>query len=258
MSHVVTDLADAQPSEQTNEVVTGETLTAALESVIERLAPGWLAQRADLHDRLLEALDADPDQVLRLMNYEEFLDWAIQNDIRHAEWVDGKVFLMPSPPLRHQQLALFLATLLYFYVTERALGELLIAPFQMRLIQPPRGREPDLLFIAKAHLDRLQKRYLDGPADLVVEIVSPDSGRRDREEKFAEYESAAIPEYWLIDPERKQAEFYQLVEGRYQLITGGRRGRYTSAIVPGFWLEIEWLWQDPLPPAADIWQQLHG
>ncbi|HXF62799.1 MAG TPA: Uma2 family endonuclease, partial [Caldilineaceae bacterium] len=185
MSHAITDLADAQPGEQTNEPVTGETLTAALETVIERLAPGWLAQRADLRNRLLEALDAGPDQVLRLMSYEEFLDWAIQNDIRRAEWVDGKVFLMTTPSTRHQLLSMFLGSLLNFYVMARDLG-VVAGPLQMRLTQPPRGREPDLLFIAKAHLDRLQKRYLDGPADLVVEIVSPDSGRRDREEKFAE------------------------------------------------------------------------
>ena len=59
--------------------------------------------------------------------------------------------------------------------------------------------------MATEHLDRLTDSHLSGPADLVVEIVSPDSLGRDRGDKFAEYEAASIPEYWLIDPVRQQA-----------------------------------------------------
>ncbi|MEJ7756097.1 MAG: Uma2 family endonuclease [Nocardioidaceae bacterium] len=55
-----------------------------------------------------------------------------------------------------------------------------------------------------------QKTYLDGAADLAIEIISPESIGRDRGEKFVEYEAAGIREYWLIDPERRQAEFYRL------------------------------------------------
>jgi Uma2 family endonuclease len=233
--------------------MTAGELTNALEKEISRLAPDWLAQNPDLHERLVDALADGPDQVLRFMTYEEFLEWTIHEEIR-AEWVDGKVFLMTSPSLRHQLLSMFLGSLLNFYVTSQDLG-IFVAPFQMRLTQPNRGREPDLLFISTQNAARLRNNYLNGPADLVVEIVSPDSIRRDREEKLSEYEAAGVPEYWIIDPEREEALFYQLVGGHYQLVLGGRMGRYTSAIVPGFWLEVEWLWQNPLPPVAEIWQQ---
>jgi Uma2 family endonuclease len=90
----------------------------------------------------------------------------------------------------------------------------------------------------------------------VVEIVSPESSQRDRETKLSEYEMGGVPEYWIIDPERNEALFYQLTEGRYQLMFSGRTGRYTSAVVPGFWLEAEWLWQEPLPPVEDVWRQI--
>lgn len=56
-------------------------------------------------------------------------------------------------------------------------------------------------FVASEHLDRLKETYLDGPADLVVGIVSPDSVGRDRGEKFYEYAQGGVPEYWLIDPQ---------------------------------------------------------
>jgi Uma2 family endonuclease len=238
-----------------SELLTADRLSEELERTIARLAPEWLAEHPELHERLLEILADSPDQLMQTMAYEQFLDWAMHNDIR-AEWVDGKVFLMSPVSTRHQLLSVFLTTLLNYFVTTRTLGLILTAPFQMRLAHPPRGREPDLLFIASANLGRLEKTHLNGPADLVIEIVSPESTGRDRGEKFSEYEIAGISEYWLIDPEREQADFYQLVEGRYQLVLGGRTGRYTSTVVPGFWLEVEWLWQDPLPPVDEIWRQI--
>lgn len=90
--------------------------------------------------------------------------------------------------------------------------------------------------------------YLEGAPELVVEIVSPQSVARDRGSKFVEYEAAGVSEYWLIDLLRYRAEFYQLdAEGRYALALGGAAGVYRSAVVPGFWLRVERLWQEPLP-----------
>jgi Uma2 family endonuclease len=181
-----------------------------------------------------------------MITYEEFLAWA--KDGLHAEWVDG-VIQIPGPvSMRHQAILAFLVTLLYTYVSARELGMILMLPFQMRLQQPPRGREPDILFIAQANLSRLTTYYLDGPADLVIEIISPESSSRDRGEKFYEYEMAGLREYWLIDPQREQVEFYQLNDqGRYTLMLSGRSGRYTSLVIPGLMLDSSWLWQDPLP-----------
>ena len=52
----------------------------------------------------------------------------------------------------------------------------------------------------------------------------------------------------MIDPERRRADFYQLdKQGRYRLIEPDARGIYHSTALPGFWLKIEWLWQEPLP-----------
>jgi Uma2 family endonuclease len=110
--------------------------------------------------------------------------------------------------------------------------------------------------VAKGHRHCLVEFYLDGPADLVVEIGLPETIDQDRGAKFSEYEMAGALEYWLIDPQREQAEFHRLVDGRYQLILGGRTGRYTSAVIPGFWLEAEWLWQEPLPLVTEIWRQI--
>jgi Uma2 family endonuclease len=120
------------------------------------------------------------------------------------------------------------------------------APFMMKLAQS--ARKPDVLFVKREHLDRLKETYLDGPADLAIEVLSPESVGRDRGDKFFEYERAGIPEYWLIDPATHRAEFYQVGEaGVYQLIAPDAESIYHSAQVEGFWLRVAWLWQEPKP-----------
>ena len=56
---------------------------------------------------------------------------------------------------------------------------------------------------------------MDGPADVVIEIISTGSRSTDRRTKFAEYEQLGVPEYWLIDPLRRQAEFYVYRKGTF-------------------------------------------
>ncbi|SNB67821.1 Uma2 family endonuclease [Thermoflexus hugenholtzii] len=137
------------------------------------------------------------------------------------------------------------------------LGVVLPALFQMKL--PRSGREPDLLFVAPEHLYRLHPTHLEGPADLVVEIVFPGSDPRDRGEKFYEYQEAGIPEYWLLDPQSQWAEFYQRDErGRFQHAPPDPQGIYRSRVIPGFWLRVDWLWQDPLPSVDMILLEIGG
>lgn len=159
---------------------------------------------------------------------------------------------MNSPAsLRHQDIINFLMEVLGTFVHIHDLGKVTDGPLQMKLEHS--GREPDVLFVAKAHLDRLKPTLLDGPADLVIEVISPESGARNRGDKFYEYREAGIPEYWLIDPQLEQAEFYQLDDaGQYQAAIIGSDGIFRSRAVAGFWLRVNWLWQDPLPETSQV------
>lgn len=189
------------------------------------------------------------------MTYEEFLDWCDEDT--WAEWVDGEVVMVSPASLPHQDIKSFLLVMVRAHVERHGLGQVLDAPFQMRLAELHRGREPDLLFVAKEHLGRLTETYLDGPADLVVEIVSPESGPRDRGEKYYEYEAAGVREYWLIDPDRQRAEFYRLTkQHRYELVPPDAQGVYRSEVIAGFWLKVQWLWQKPLPHVLDVLKEL--
>ena len=191
----------------------------------------------------------------RTLTYEEFLDWAGEDTL--AEWVDGKLELTSPASLRHQELTSFLGGVLAAFVRLHDLGKVVTAPFQMKLIRS--GREPDVLFVANAHRARLQPTFLDGPADLAVEILSPESIGRDRGDKFFEYQEAGIPEYRLIDPATRRAEFNQLdAQGAYALGALDAESNYRSSTVPGFWLNLAWLWQEPLPSVEDALLQIAG
>ncbi len=187
------------------------------------------------------------------MTYEEFLAWADEDTL--AEWVDGEVIMTSPASAQHQRLAGFLSQVMELFVQSRDLGTVLSAPFQMKL---ENGREPDLLFVKREHLDRLKPTYLEGPADLVVEIISPESVGRDRGKKFYEYAQGGVPEYWLFDPQRQQAEFYCLEDDYYILTFSGREGRYEALMLPGFWLNVAWLWQDPLPSPLRVLAEIVG
>ena len=221
--------------------------------LVERaLAAAEPAERP-LRRQLLDVLLA-PAQPRR-MSYEEFLAWADEDTL--AEWVDGEVIMTSPASLRHQSIGRFLSQVLGIYVEQHDLGEVILPPFQMKLAKS--GREPDLLFVAREHLQRLGDTYLSGPADLAVEIISPESVGRDRGDKFYEYEQAGIPEYWLLDPQARRAEFYQLdPAGVYRLIAPDQEGIYRSAVLPGFWLRVDWLWQQPLPNPLRVLGEIAG
>jgi len=218
--------------------------------LVERLkGPPPLPLDDDLRRDLLQLLLIPSQQ--RKMTYDEFLAWAGEDTL--AEWVNGEVIISSPASRKHQQISDFLISVMRAFVEQHDLGVVLSASFQMKLARS--GREPDLLFVAQEHLERLRETYLDGPADLAVEIISPESIGRDRGEKFREYEEAGIPEYWLIDPQREQAEFYRLGDqGRYRLISPDKEGMYHSEMLPGFWLRVDWLWQ--LPRVLDALREL--
>ena len=189
---------------------------------------------------------ASPDTI----TFEEFLT---AYDGVHAEWVDGRVYVVSPNTDRHSQVARFLITLLQTYAEEKGLGEVFVPAFAMRLAPKPSGREPDLFFVARDHLERNRGTHLDGPADLVVEVISASTRVVDRGEKFFEYEQAGVPEYWLIDPERKKVETYRLGEdGTYEPVPLGDPPVLRSQALPGMWIAVEWLWQQPMPRLTEV------
>lgn len=180
------------------------------------------------------------------ISFEEYLT---KYDGQHAEWINGEVITYILASDRHQDLVGFLDSILRVFVEENDLGVIRTGPMSMKLD----GREPDIFFVSKNNLDRLKKNYLDGAADLIIEIISPESRGRDRGDKFYEYEKAGVKEYWLIDYERKQAEFYNLGKnGIYRVSQPDKNQTFHSKVLKKLQLNVKWLWQKKLPGLLEV------
>jgi Uma2 family endonuclease len=189
-----------------------------------------------------------------LMTYEEYRQQIDESS--HAEWVDGEVTIFMPPGRLHQQIVLFLARLLADYVDEFRLGEIFLSPFEMKLRDGRSYREPDLLFVRTDRRGALDEIRLVGPADLAIEIVSEESVERDWSEKFREYESAGLSEYWIVDiraGHERVAVFSRSASGQYVEIQPDEADRVHSSAIPGLWIVPAWFFTTPRPhPRAQL------
>ncbi len=205
---------------------------------------------------ILDSPTSDLHSVHTHMSEEEFLAWA--NPEVRAEWVDGEVIPMSPASFRHVEINYWLARFMGVYVEHRNLGKVLGQEFAVRLQSGRISRRvPDILFISQARLAQITTNHLEGPPDLAVEIVSPESASRDWRVKFHEYEAAGVGEYWIVDPLNHVFEAsVRNAEGKFELIPITEDGILRSTVVPGLWLKPEWLWQDELPSTLHCLKQL--
>lgn len=186
-----------------------------------------------------------------------FEDFCLRYEGQNVEWHAGKVIQKMSNNEQHQAFLMFLSVLFSLYLGYRKMGKVYTDGYQMRLGDDVPARQPDLLIVFKEHYDRIKHQYLDGAADVVVEIISPATGHVDRGDKYYEYQNGAIPEYWIIDPESKRVDVYHLDdEGHYQPIHGN--GKIISKELPNFVLDVALFWQNDLPEGQQVVDLVQG
>jgi Uma2 family endonuclease len=171
---------------------------------------------------------------------------------QHLEWVNGRAVEMCPVTFEHQQVRGFLLCLIATFAEEREPGVVRMRPFQMKTGPNLPARSPDITFILNAKRDRLKEYFLDGPADLAIEVADAGSRGLDRGEKFYEYEEGGVGEYWLIDPERRSAEFYLLGRDKRYHLMPVEDGILRSVVLKGLCLRVDWLWQRPLPKVMKV------
>ena len=159
---------------------------------------------------------------------------------RLAEFDHGRVEVLDMPSQLHQFLVLFLYEALAAHARQIDLGRVAVAPLPVKLWEG-KLREPDVLFMRREHAARRLAHHWRG-ADLVMEVMSPDDPRRDRDTKRREYAQAGIPEYWLIDPAAKSVTVFALPPEADRYAVHGVYGpgqRAESASLPGFGVDVE-------------------
>jgi len=154
-----------------------------------------------------------------------------------TELWDGELILSPAPSFFHQEIVARFYKLLDAWIARHRLGKTGLAPLDM-VLAPHRAVQPDIIFIANERLDIIRER-VEGAADLVAEVLSPGSRRRDRLDKRDLYEQHGVKEYWLIDPEARTVEVLFLERGEYRLV--GRwqpDGQAASRLLKGFKVSV--------------------
>lgn len=174
----------------------------------------------------------------RRMTEQEFLDW-IDSETR-AEWVDGEVILMAAVGVDHDKTTRWVCTLAEDYLEAKDEGGIVTSDVLVRLPKLRRLRAPDIAVVRADRAHIVKERSIDGPPDLIVEVVSPDSVARDWQRKYLEYAKAGVKEYWVIDRLAGQMEAYTLKAGKYVRIEE-KNGKIASVVLPGFYLRPAWV-----------------
>lgn len=136
-----------------------------------------------------------------------------------AELINGVIYMSPSPVRPHQRIVTMLSARMALYVEDNKLGEVYVAPFDVYLDQHANAVQPDIVFVAQKNLSIIE-RHIHGVPDLVVEVLSEGNKSNDLIKKKDLYHHFGVKEYWIIDPETKEAIAFEHTSGKYNEFAG--------------------------------------
>lgn len=129
--------------------------------------------------------------------YADYL--RMPDDGKRYEIIDGELALTPAPLIRHQAVSGNLLFTLYAHVKKHDLGQVYNAPVDV-VLSSTDVVQPDLVFVSTSRMGIVTERAVQGPPDLVVEILSPSNKKRDNVLKTQLYAHYRVPNYWIVDP----------------------------------------------------------
>ena len=190
------------------------------------------------------------------VSFEEFC-WLVP-DGQKADLIDGVIYIAPPDSLRANDLTGFVYRLFEGFVEARGFGgKVFFSRYACRLSEF-RAPEPDVGYVCAERVALAEHGGLRGAPDIAVEVVSRESRHRDYDDKRRIYEEAGVSEYWIVDPIQHRVEFLVLEEGRYRLAPLEENRLFRSRALPGFWIDVDWLLADPLPPATRCLEAILG
>lgn len=157
-----------------------------------------------------------------------------------VELIRGELVMSPAPRTVHQVVVVLLAEM-FSVISRTAGGITLVAPADV-VLSDSTIVQPDLLYVAKERRSIVGNR-VNGSPDLVIEVISEGSERRDRIEKFATYAEYGVPEYWIVDQAAQWIEFLILKDGAY-VVKQPAEGRYQSPRLPEVEIDLANFWKE--------------
>ena len=179
------------------------------------------------------------------LTYDDFL--LFPDDGKRHELIDGEHYVTPSPNVKHQAISGNLHGLLWTYLREHPIGRVFHAPLDV-VFSDFDVVEPDLLYVSKARqADILTTQHVQGAPDLVVEVGSPSTRKRDATIKWRLYERGGVAEYWMVDPDMDTITIYRRAGGKYERaaeLALDNGDTLTSPVFPGLGVPLSEIFED--------------
>jgi len=178
----------------------------------------------------------------RKLGWEDYQ--AFPEEGTRYEILDGKLAVTPTPFILHQRVSRNLELLLYNHISAYNLGEVLNAPVTV-VLDEHTILEPDLVFVSTERAHLIGEKAIAGAPDLVIEILSPSTARRDRTVKLRLYGRFGVPHYWIVDPSARELFAFERTPssrafGPARVLRGNEA--VEMSVPKGFRLELGKVW----------------
>lgn len=200
-----------------------------------------------MHNALVEQILEYPDAYLIMQEIQAALTEerkkreAFYNDITDefkVEFINGEIIMHSPVMLRHNMASSYLFQLLNIFCMKNKLGFVGIEKIMTALTR--NDYEPDICYFNRSKADQFDKKQTLFPApDLVIEVLSDGTAKRDRGIKYDDYQAHGVQEYWIVDADESFIEQYHLVDGQYKLILKASEGHIRSFALLGFEIPIQ-------------------
>jgi len=185
---------------------------------------------------LLEEEVLEPERSSTKLTFADYLLFP-EDGLRH-EIIDGEHYVTPSPATRHQRISGNLYYLIRSHLERYPIGEVFIAPFDV-LLSNFDIVVPDLVYVSRERAHLITSKNLQGAADLVIEILSPSTRRRDERLKRDLYERVGVEEYWLVDPAHDSIDVYRRTTGAFSKAVRYAPGQvFSTPLLPDLELTV--------------------
>jgi Uma2 family endonuclease len=134
-----------------------------------------------------------------------------------AELINGRIYMTPPPNIEHQGIAMTISGEIYMALKmKKIFGKVYASPVGVFLDEYENAVQPDIVFIAARNKSLIKPDAIHGVPDLMLEILSPGNRVHDLKRKKTLYERFGVKEYWIIDPNLREAVGHRIIKGVYE------------------------------------------
>ncbi len=178
----------------------------------------------------------------KIWTYDDYI--TLPDDLNIYEIIEGELYMAPAPIPKHQKICHNIQRLLGNYLQKNNAGEIYPSPVDV-VFDKSNILQPDIIFIARDNLSIVTEKNIQGPPNLVIEILSPSTIRKDRISKLRVYARFEVKNVWIIDPDNQTLEAFELgKEKNYHLISSiAGEEEFRPSLFPDLIIPLKEIWK---------------